>query len=303
MIKIILISILIPMLLLCIVLLILTWSEIKRITASLKQISQENTNQKIKLSYSKHLLEEMVVEMNSFIERKKVSEIEFRNRDMQQRQEIANISHDLRTPLTSVIGYIQLLQDESLPIEQKKRYQDIVLLRAMSLQTLITDFFELSRCEAGEYSFNIETVRLQDILCELLAAYYNDFVDRGIEPAIQIDESLPGVLADESAIRRIYQNLMQNAIKHGCGYVNISLIKQDGQLVTSFTNDAPNLSKDDMEHIFDRTYTADKMRSKRNTGLGLSIVKTLVEQMKGMISTELSDGRLSIIICWNYSSR
>ena len=98
-------------------------------------------------------------------------------------------------------------------------------------------------------------------------------------------------------------NLMQNAIKHGCGYVNISLIKQDGQLVTSFTNDAPNLSKDDMEHIFDRTYTADKMRSKRNTGLGLSIVKTLVEQMKGMISTELSDGRLSIIICWNYSSR
>ncbi len=299
MIKIILISILILMVLLCIVMLILTRSEIKRITANLKQISKENTNQKIKLSYSNHSLEEMVVEMNRFIERKKVSEIEFRYRDMQQRQEIANISHDLRTPLTSVIGYIQLLQDEGLPLEQKKRYQDIVLIRAMSLQTLITDFFELSRCEAGEYSFNIEPIRLQDILCELLAAYYNDFIDRGIEPVIEVDESLPAIPADESAIRRIYQNLMHNAIKHGNGCVNISLTRQGAQLVSSFTNDAPQLSKEDIEHIFDRTYTADKMRSKGNTGLGLSIVKALVEQLKGKISTELSDGRLSIIICWN----
>lgn len=281
-----------------IILLALTWREIHRVTNNLNQIRSEKTNQKLRLSYSNRLLDEMVEQINQLLEQKRDSEIGYRNRDLQQRQEIANISHDLRTPLTSVIGYIQLLQDENLPLDQRKGYLDIVLARAKTLQFLIVNFFELSRCVAGEYSLNLQPVRLQDILCELMAAYYNDFTEQGIVPRIHINASAQPILADESAIRRIYQNLIQNVLKHGSEFMEIFMEYRNNQLVTCFTNDACGLLQEDAKHIFDRSYTADKMRTKGNTGLGLSIAKVLVEQMNGSILASLSNGALSIIITW-----
>ena len=297
--EILILSVIAILLIVCATLLALTWVEIARITNNLKQIQKKKTNQKLKLSYSNPLLEAMAEQINQLIEQKRDCEIKYNNKNLQQRQEIANISHDLRTPLTSVIGYLQLLQDEDLPLAQRKQNLDIVLTRAKSLQALIVDFFELSRCEAGEGSINLQPIRLQDILCELIAAYYNDFLEQGIEPHIEINDSAPHIIVDESAVRRIYQNLTQNTLKHGSGKVEISLGHKGDQLITCFSNNASMLTKEDVERLFDRSYTADKMRSKGNTGLGLSIVKALVEQMNGKIIASLKDGILSIIITWS----
>jgi signal transduction histidine kinase len=165
------------------------------------------------------------------------------------------------------------------------------------------DFFEFSRCESGEYNFDFQAVRVQDVLCEAVAAYYTDFSDRGIEPVIRMDEAIPCMIADENALKRIYQNLIQNTLKHGVGSVEIFLEYKDNKIISGFTNDAPDLTKEDLEHLFERSFTADKMRSRGNTGFGLSIVKSLVEQMHGTISAALSDNKFSIIISWSNLSK
>lgn len=292
------IGILIVVILLCIFMLIFTWNEIRIITEQLKQISQQDTNQKIRLSYSNRVLIQLAEQINKLIEQKKASDIGYHNKELQQRREITNISHDLRTPLTSVIGYLQLCLDDNLEASQKKHYLNIVIMRAKCLHELITDFFELSRYEAGEDHLELQQVRLQDLLCELMAAYYGDFTKKGISPTILIDEKAPSVIGDERALRRIYQNLIQNVLKHGSDCVDISLSYQKEQVVTCFVNRAPDLTQEDTEHLFERTYTADKSRSSRNSGLGLSIVKTMTEKMGGSATASLSEGKLSITISW-----
>lgn len=281
-----------------ITLLVLTKNEIRNITNNLKEINETRTNKKIMLSSPNHGVENLAKEINKTIEQKQRTEIQYKNMDLELRQAIANISHDLRTPLTSIIGYIQLMKDKSLTLEEKDQYADIVLKRGKSLQMLISSFFDLSRLEAKEYSFELKHVNISDILCELIASYYNDFLNRGIEPEIHIDQLTQQVIADENGVRRIFTNLLQNALKYGEKFIAVSSKLQNNYIVTRFTNDAPQLTHDDVEHLFERFFTGDRMRSGQNTGLGLAISKALALQMGSTIDAELIDGNLSIIIKW-----
>ena len=217
---------------------------------------------------------------------------------MKPRREVANISHDLRTPLTSVIGYIQLLEDEDLSEEEREKYKEILLSRAKSLEGLIEGFYDLSRLESGDYRLELESVNLQNTLCEILASFYNDFESRGIKPQIDIDEKAPPIIVDANAVRRIFTNLIQNVLKHDGKNFSVTLKQEDGLIVTAFANDAPQLGQEDAEHLFERFYTADRMRSGQNTGLGLAIVKELAEKMNARANAELTDGRLNIEVVW-----
>ncbi len=277
---------------------IFTLHEIHRLTREIQRHNQFDSNHKLMLSFPNRFIERLVTQINNLIENKRQADILYKKKDLQQRQAIANISHDLRTPLTSVVGYIQLLKDESLSDDLRRQYIEIVFERAKALQTLITNFFDLSRCQAGEYTVNLKKLLLQNILSEQVACFYKEFESRNIEPEISIDARAPGVIADEDAIRRIYQNLIQNVIKHGSGRAYISLYSDGSKVVTSFVNDSPKLTPEDVEHIFERFFTGDRMRSGRNTGLGLTITKALVEQMDGSIKAELNDGKLCITIVW-----
>lgn len=279
-------------------LLILLVNGIKSITENLSEINKVSTNKEVMLSFPNNELEELGKEINKTLDQKKQIENKYKNTELELRQAIANMSHDLRTPLTSILGYIQLIKDTTLSENERNHYVDIVEKRAKSLKTLITSFYDLSRFEAKEYEFNFISVNLQNILCEHVASFYDDFTAKGIEPVIEIDENLPQIIADENAVCRIFNNLIQNVLRHGNKFVKIRLYNNNGVITTEFTNDAPNLSDEDIQHLFDRFFTADKMRSKQSTGLGLSITKVLVERMNGTISAKLKNSNLSIIITW-----
>lgn len=214
------------------------------------------------------------------------------------RHSIANMSHDLRTPLTSIMGYIQLLKDEDISIEERKEYLEIVERRTKNLEGLISSFYELSRLDGNEYIFNLKSISLEKVLCDNIALYYNDFISKNIEPIIEIEEKLPNIISDSNAVSRIFSNLIGNALKHGEGFIKIVLKKEGNNLVTEFINSAPELSEENTEKIFDRFFTADKSRNDKNTGLGLAITKGLVEKMGHEISTTLTDGNLKIKIKW-----
>lgn len=272
--------------------------EVEDISNQLEEINKSQTNSKILLSFSNSSIVKLAQNINKTLEEKQKIEAEYKRMDKELRQAIANMSHDLRTPLTSIMGYIQLIEDDKTPEDERKQYVDIVKKRGSSLQELIESFYDMSRLEAREYKFNLKPINLYNIICNLFASFYNDFKGKDIEPTIDMAESVPMVIADENGVKRIFSNLIQNMLRYGNKYVLISLKQQKDCITTIFQNDAPGLIQEDVPHLFERFFTADQTRSGKSTGLGLAITRQLVEQMGHDITAELSEGKLSVIIKW-----
>ena len=286
--------------LLCInfTLLMLRRNEIKIMTNKLKKINVTDTNELLRISYPNSNIEELLLEINNTLKLKKEIKSKSKEMDLELRQAIANISHDLRTPLTSIMGYIQLLNDENISKEDHMQYLSIIEKRSKSLKHLISSFYDLSRLQANEYNIDIEKINLKSILCELIAIYYDDFNNKTLEPKINIDENAPLIYGDKNAVNRIFTNLIQNVLKHAEGNLEISLKVEEKYIITKFSNEAKDLSEEDASKIFERFFTADRMRSGQNTGLGLAITKILVEKQGNEIDAQKKDDSLVIRIRW-----
>ncbi|MEW8956377.1 sensor histidine kinase [Clostridium sp.] len=272
--------------------------EMKSVKSQLGSINRNKTNSKILLKTGRNEIEKLILEINNTLSLKQESEIKYKEMNLEMKQSISNISHDLRTPLTSIMGYIQLMEDPNISEAERYDYINIVKKRTKDLQMLITSFYDLSRLEGREYKFQFELINLPNLLCDSMASFYNEFISKGIEPSINIDEDVPMVLGDENGVNRILFNLIQNILKHGEDLAEISLKKKEDSIITTFTNGAKNLSEEDSKLLFQRFFTADRTRSGKSTGIGLAVTKELVEQMGHEISSELRDGKLSIIIRW-----
>ena len=246
-------------------------------------------------------LEALVAEVNLIFDSKQKVVAEKNKREEELRASIANMSHDLRTPLTSIMGYLQMIRLENVSENDKNEYMDIVEKRTKSLQQLISSFYDLSRIEGNEYNFQYKKVNLSNILCENIAIFYNDFINNSIEPIIEIDEDIKEIISDEGAINRIFSNLIGNTIKHGENFVKITLKQEEDVIITEFINKATELTEENVDKLFERFYTVDKSRSDRNTGLGLYITKVLVEKLEHNIYATLKDNNLVISIAWKKS--
>lgn len=206
-------------------------------------------------------------------------------------------------PLTSILGYLQLLEDPGLTEGERREYLAVIAGRARTLQSLITSFYDLSRLEGGEYLLQREKVDLYASLSGLLAAFYNDFTDRGFDMEVELAEGLPQVWADAGAVLRIFTNLIRNALEHGEGRMEIRLYQEGGQVVSRFSNETHALTAEDVPHVFDRFFTSDKMRTGRNTGLGLAIVKALAGQMDCRAEAALEGDMFAITLRWPVERR
>ncbi|WP_328150404.1 HAMP domain-containing sensor histidine kinase [Oceanobacillus caeni] len=219
--------------------------------------------------------------------------------EREQKQAIANISHDLRTPLTSILGYIQMAEEDDVTAAERKELLSIANKRAKRLEMLLKDFFELSIIESTDHQLKSERINLRSITIDVLMSFYDRFYERNMEPTIHIPESDVFIMADESAVTRVIENLISNAISHSDGNIIISLEERDFMVALVVKNDAHSLTEQDVDFMFDRFYRADQSRSGKSTGLGLSIVKSFMEKMNGTIMGQLSDGQLSIVCEWN----
>ena len=240
--------------------------------------------------------EELLTAINTLLDLRGQEEGDYRRQERAIRQQIANISHDLRTPLTSILGYLQLLEGEGLTAEERREYLAIVQGRAKALQSMIVSFYDLSRLEGGEYPLSRERVDLYHVLSELVAEFYNDF--EGFDMTVELREGLPSVTADPAGVLRVFTNLIRNAMEHGRSRMSILLYQEGDEVVSVFANDAPGLTPEDVEHVFDRFFTADKMRTGQSTGLGLAIVKALVERMGHTVSAELEGDLFRVVVRW-----
>lgn len=214
----------------------------------------------------------------------------FQRGNMEFKDAITNISHDLRTPLTAIFGYLDLLEQEKTE-DAVKRYIEIIRNRAEMLKQLTEELFRYSVILTAESNMEKESVTINSVLEESIAAFYTDLNERSITPNIQIPEEKVIRTLDRSALARVFSNLLNNAIKYSDGDLDITLL-ETGKII--FTNTASGLNEVQVGKLFDRFYTVEAAR--KSTGLGLAIAKTLIEQMNGTISAEYENNKLSICV-------
>lgn len=212
----------------------------------------------------------------------------FQQGDMELKKAVTNISHDLRTPLTAICGYQELLEQEEKS-EAVNRYIGIIKERVDILTRLSEELFRYSVIISTKDNIIREQVIINTVLEESIAAFYTVLTERHMIPMIQISESKVVRMLDHAALSRVFSNLLSNAIKYSDGDLQI-VLSDNGELI--FSNMASGLDMIQAERLFDRFYTVEAAR--KSTGLGLSISKTLVEQMGGSISADYENGRLSI---------
>ena len=240
----------------------------------LRALEDTGSTARVRLAVPNSAAEELLDEVNRLLELRQADRAAYQARERALRQQIANVSHDLRTPLTSILGYLQLLEDPGL-----------------------------TEGERREYLLQREKVDLYASLSGLLAAFYNDFTDRGFDMEVELAEGLPQVWADAGAVLRIFTNLIRNALEHGEGRMEIRLYQEGGQVVSRFSNETHALTAEDVPHVFDRFFTSDKMRTGRNTGLGLAIVKALAGQMDCRAEAALEGDMFAITLRWPVERR
>lgn len=272
--------------------------EIRRVTEQLHEKHRDETDKKISLDFFDKDLEKMAKEINVQIDETKKAIAQKRRTENELKQAISNISHDIRTPMTSILGYIQFLEDDNVTSEIRREYILIVKNGALRLKILLEDFFELSVIESADYPLMIESIQLNDLVLEVLAGFYEEFNQKQIEPTINIPEDDIRVNADSSAVMRVIENLVTNALKHSTGNVTITLKSNPSFVELTISNPAPQLKEEELFHLFDRFYKADQARKEKGTGLGLSIAKSLMGKMNGSLSAELKENHLFMKCRW-----
>ncbi len=217
-------------------------------------------------------------------------------KEKEMRTLMSGISHDIRTPLTSMKGYMKLIE-ETNDDEEKKKYYEIMEYRLDTLGSILEDLFVHSKISDSEYTLKKERIEIFPIICKVIASYYYDFENRKIEPIIHFSNEKLSIMANQDMLERMMHNLINNALKHGNNYFEIK--EEDNKIY--FINGVQNSETIELERIFDRFYQSDLSRHQNSTGLGLSIVKQIAEIHDWGIDAKMEDDNLIITIDFKYN--
>ena len=227
--------------------------------------------------------------------------LELRRKEKQYYQEketliadtYTNLSHDIRTPLTSLDGYFQLME-ACENVEEQRRYPNIIHERIHSLNEMLEELFMFTKLKNESYRLELTSCCINRILKETVFSYYDDWVRREIQPDIQITEEQLYIDGNKQGLSRIIQNVIKNGLDHGEKKIRIVLKREQNQAVLRISNQVTASEQIDIEHVFDRFYKADAARSKTSTGLGLSIAREFVRRMNGEIGAKIEENEFIV---------
>jgi len=276
---------------------ILLKKDIFQIGSRLKVIADVDTNAQLCTSTFDKNISNLVEAINKSLEKGRKDFTRAKKLEADLKRAITNISHDLRTPLTSAKGYLQMIEKSDLDIKTRLRYLSIIEGRLDALTVLMDSLFDFSRALEGDLSF--KKVNICNLLRDSLSENYLELSSKDFVVESEIPESPVYFNCDENAMKRVVQNLIKNACVHGKDYLSVKL--SDG--VLKIINNVDEINKLDTARIFDRFYTADAARSSKRTGLGLAIVKELLEKMGCEVKAETKNNLLSVVVYFNISTK
>lgn len=270
--------------------------ELKRISESIRRIEIGSSNEQLREAYSDKRLSQLILSINTLYEDVRRYHAETELSTNQLKNSMADLSHDLRTPLTSIIGYLNLIKKETDP-KQQDEYLQIALERADSLKQLINSLFELVTLDAQSYQFTIEPVNLNALLRQEIAAFYESISVICTEPEIDIPERNILIMADAGAVQRIFENLIGNMVKYGKDSICIRAVISGDKARVVFKNGAEVLPQNPAQ-LFARGFTMDRTRNHESAGLGLAITQKFTEGCGGQISAAQEADQLCITVEW-----
>lgn len=269
----------------------ISYKKLKYICSVLDYVLSGNYNQRIRMQNEIKPISMLIIRINRVIENlQQVNKKSILNEESRKKM-ISNISHDLRTPLTSMLGYMELIfEDNTLSDEKKEEYLKIIYNKGNSLYNLMEEFFQVSKLDSDDVQFHLEKINLSEIVRQNIISFFSEIQKLKIEPIINVGNSDMYILSDKKIINRILNNLIINIIKHGSNAtkMGIELSEKQNYILIEVWDNGVGITDEELDHIFDRLYTVEKSRSTslKNSGLGLTIVKKLVELLDGSISVK-----------------
>lgn len=251
-----------------------------------------DTNTLISISSGDRAMQSLVTHINRQLQALRRERLRLQTGNDALTAAVTNISHDLRTPLTAICGYLDLLEQEP-QTEAAARYLAVIRERTDAMRALTEELFRYSVLTATADELHTEPVCLNDVLEQSLAGFYGTLSARGIMPSVQLPEEKVIRPLDAAALRRVFDNILSNAAKYSDGDLAV-VLTPDGEV--TFSNRASALSRVEAARLFDRFYTVDSARG--STGLGLSIAKLLTEKLHGTISADYENETLRICIAF-----
>ena len=268
---------------------------IRELKKQIDFLIDRDTQTEIMVEQTDRPIQDLAASINHLLKKYRSMGQEIERSDALFRDTITSLSHDLRTPLATANGYIQLLQEQDLTGEQKE-YVTIAGERISAVKLLLDQLFEFARIEADELKLNCRNTDIHSVLRDVVASYYGDFEQKKCIPHIAIPSTPAIIWGDPDALTRIFSNVVYNALAHGEGNYQIIAALEKSQTVITIENASNSIQQEDVPHLFDRFYTTDQSRTKKTTGLGLAIAQRLVPRMDGKISASLQNGIFTIQI-------
>ena len=249
-----------------------------------------DTNNPIFLSSRDLHARKLAAELNVQLKELRRQRQRYENGDRELKEAVTNVSHDLRTPLTAICGYLELL-DKADKTPEQARYLALISDRAEAMKLLTEELLRYSVAAGGEEELRLEPVDLNAAVEEAVASFYGALVEGGIVPSVSLPEARVVRSLDRAALSRVLGNLLNNALKYSGGDLDVTL-EENGTITLS--NAAPGLDEVQVGRLFDRFYTVEAAR--HSTGLGLSIARSLTERMGGTIAARYGGGRLYVTL-------
>lgn len=279
------------------IILICIWTlyrrQVKLTCRQLAFLNENKTNLRLTSQQPFPELNALIDGMNEVIDHSRQIEKNALDNESQLKSTITSLSHDIRTPLTSLDGYFQLLLT-STSREERERYIKIIQTRIKSLNDMLEELFTYTKLQDHEYELEPTTIDFGKCVFDTVFSFYEEFQARGIEPEADFCQGHFYISGNEEALRRTIQNLVKNALVHGHSWIAFSMFTEDGHVGFSCSNDTLHPEEIQMDQIFRRFYKADSARTHNSTGLGLSIAAGLTRRMGGTVSADLEDDIFSV---------
>lgn len=272
--------------------------EVKRLSKKIQGLLVRSAHTELTTDFPSADVTELVNSLNGLFEVYQEQVYELQKKDETIKETITNLAHDLRTPMTAIQGYTQMLMASSTLSNEDLENIKIINERLAVLNQLLNQLFEFARIEAGEMEFSYDTLDLNALLRGAAVSFFGVFEERKLVPELNIAEEPFPFYGDEKAIVRIFENIISNALAHGKGDYVFSSYVMDHSYKFVFQNSTDDIRASDIDKIFDRFYTTDQSRSKKTTGLGLTIAKKLTLQMGGTIGAALKGQMFEITVCF-----
>ncbi len=261
----------------------------QEIQAEFRDRLVEDTNILVHISSRDPSMRQLASDINAQLRLLRSQRQRYQKGDRDVKEAITNISHDLRTPLTAICGYLELMKQQELSSDAA-RYLAQIEERTIAMKDLTEELFRYT-LSVSEQKLHLEPVDLRRTLEEALLSFYGAFSQKGITPALELADDVGQALLDNAALKRVLGNILANVLKYSAGDLKVVLNRQG---MITFTNFAPGLDGLISQKLFDRYYTVDTARN--STGLGLSIARRLTEQMGGNITASYNQECLNIVV-------